>query len=480
MKIYSSEEIVLGGLLKNRSNIEQVSHIIGTDYFQNIDNRVLFSEILEYNEQTKETDDFAGDITYFRNWLKDRQKLEAIGGTERIVELFEATVSGADAPEHARIIQQDCYKRQGADIVSKYADKFNNGSDLAELISGLQGELATLQEIAECKQQSPLKFKSLDTVESKQIQWLWPNRIPADMFSMLVGNPGIGKSFLTMYMTAQLTTGRDWPDALNTIDPGSVLLFSDEESLEYAIKPRLEAQGADCSKVFAYNSLELQSSTFTVQNSLRHLEQYLDEVPDCRMIVFDPITAYMGTVNANANAEVRGVLLGLQQLAQRRNITVIGISHFSKKSDLDAIYRTLGSTAFTAAARSVWAVASEKVDPESNQQPGRLFLPVKSNYSIEVDGLRFDIVDGQVAFSKEAVSGDIDRVMQGGHTASQKNEAKDWLKSRLNSETVLASEVLDDGEAKGFSKPTVQRAANDLGVKKRRSAMQSNKYVWSL
>ncbi|RLC75190.1 MAG: hypothetical protein DRJ03_30655 [Chloroflexi bacterium] len=46
MKIYSSEEIVLGGLLKNRSNIEQVSHIIGTDYFQNIDNRVLFSEIL--------------------------------------------------------------------------------------------------------------------------------------------------------------------------------------------------------------------------------------------------------------------------------------------------------------------------------------------------------------------------------------------------------------------------------------------------
>lgn len=337
------------------------------------------------------------------------------------------------------------------------------------------GLLALCKDAINC----PLKFTPLSSVTAKPVQWLWHNRIPAGMFSMLVGNPGIGKSFLTMYMTSQLTTGGNWPDSVNTTEPGSVLLFSDEESLEYAIKPRLEAHGADCSKVFAFNSLELTAQTFTVQDSLAHLETFLDGLPDCRMIVFDPITAYLGDVNANANAEVRGVLLGLQQLAQRRNITVLGVSHFSKKSDIDAIYRTLGSTAFTAAARSVWAVVTEKTEVE-DQKPARLLLPVKSNYSIDVDGLRFHIVDGRVSFDGQAVSADIDTVIQGGHTAAQKDGAKDWLAEHLSGDTIPARDVIEAGEKAGYNEKTLQRAATELGVTKRRSAIHNNKYVWSL
>lgn len=469
-----SEKIVLGELLKNRAKVESVSRIIGPDYFTDATNEILYSELLEYAEQHKKVEDFSDDIVHLRRWLKGRGRFAAVGGNDYIVELFETTNLPVDVDMHVDMIREDFFKRRGAEITTHYAEQFRNGAGLAELLSGLQGELDALKNEAECHAVCPIRFTPLTQVDAKAVSWFWPNRIPAGMLSMIVGNPGIGKSFLTMYVAAQITTGRNWPDAENTMEPGSVLLFSDEESLEYAIKPRLLSQGADCSKVFAFNSLDLKGQAFTIQDRLRHLETYLDNVPDCRLIIFDPITAYLGNANENSNSDVRGVLLGLQQLAQRRHITVIGVSHFSKKSDLEAIYRTLGSTAFTAAARSVWAVVTEKTDIEG-QRPARLFLPVKSNYSVDVDGLRFNLIDGQVAFDGQVVHHDIDKIMQGGHTPAQKNEASNWLRERLGTDAVLAGDVLSEGEQAGYSYATIQRAATDLGVIKRRSAMYTGK-----
>lgn len=326
----------------------------------------------------------------------------------------------------------------------------------------------------------------LSDVEAKEIQWLWPNRFPAGMLSLLVGNPGVGKSFLTMYMCSRITTGKDWPDSDNNIEPGSVLLFSDEESLEYAIKPRLESHGADCSKVFAVEHIKRSDGfpdTFSIDEHMTGLRLYLDTLPDCRLMIFDPITAYLGAVNANSNAEVRGALAGLQNLAQERNITVLGINHFSKKSDIDAIYRTLGSTAFVAAARSAWAVVLEKQDEECEDEPGRLFLPIKSNYSINPSGLRYEIIDGEVVFDDGENRVDIDAIMQkakttGGMKASKKEAIVSWLKETIGSEPVLADDLQDEASEKGFSWRYVQRVANDEGVIKEKSGQHNGKYVW--
>jgi len=287
------------------------------------------------------------------------------------------------------------------------------------------------------------------------------------MLSILSGNPGIGKSFLTMSMIAALTTGRDWPDAVNAMDPGSVLLFANEDSLEYAIKPRLDAHGADCSKVFAFDMMDLKSGcdSFTIESDLKHLEKYLDSVLDCRLIVFDPITAYLGNVNANSNSDVRRVLLGLQELAQRRNVTVLGISHFSKKADLDAIHRTLGSTAFTAAARAVWAVVWDNTEEDGNTPHRRLLMPVKSNYSIDPSGLGFEIVEGQVCFDDTPVRSDVDRVMQKKKdpaAPSKKDRAKAIILEALQSGPVESDELIRIVTDEGISQRTADEARRGL------------------
>ena len=306
----------------------------------------------------------------------------------------------------------------------------------------------------------------LSTVESKKVEWLWENRIPANMLSLLVGNPDAGKSFLTMLMAATLTTSRDWPDCKNMNPAGAILFFSDEESMEYAIKPRLEANGADCNKVFVFDHIKTKDGErefFNIQDSIAELDAYLDKVTDCRAIILDPITAYLGRADANSNADVRGVLLGLQDLAERRRITVIGVSHLSKKSDLSVIHRVLGSIGFVAAARSVWAVATEQNEGEITNPPWRLMLPVKSNYSIDPNGLRFQIVEGAVVFDKNPIRQNIDDVLQkSGMEAKAKKKAKKWLQGRLEGGDVPSTELLEDAKEQGISEWALRAAGKEL------------------
>ena len=310
---------------------------------------------------------------------------------------------------------------------------------------------------------------TLSDVQAKELQWLWPNRLPAGMLSLLVGNPGVGKSFLMMYLCSQITTGRDWPDAENNIPQGSVLLFSDEESLEYAIKPRLEAHDADCTKILAVKHIERPDGlpdTFGINEHIQLLRAYLNGLPDCRLIIFDPITAYLGAVKANDNAEVRGALLGLQNLAQEKNITILGINHFSKKAELDSIHRVLGSTGFVAAARAVWGVVLEKQDEESSQSPMRLLSPIKSNYSIDPTTLRYSIIDGRVIFEDEESRTDIDAIMQKAKKNNPNLEtAKDFLKQELKGRAFeYSKDILEKAKEAGISKNLIYKAKGQMKI----------------
>ena len=80
MKTYNSEAIVLGGLLKNRSMVERISRLVAPQYFQKSDHRILFSELLEYNDNIKEVNNTDwGDVQLFSYWL-DRFVRSCRGG----------------------------------------------------------------------------------------------------------------------------------------------------------------------------------------------------------------------------------------------------------------------------------------------------------------------------------------------------------------------------------------------------------------
>ena len=312
-------------------------------------------------------------------------------------------------------------------------------------------------------------------LKAEKFEWLWQNNIPDSAVTIISGDPGVTKSYLTQYMAAHVTTGTPWPDCPDVpVKKGSVIFIADEDDPAKIMRPRLDAHGADVSKVYILDSVQVseEKEFFDLTRHLDGIEDILSQMPDCRLLVLDPITAYLGRTNANSNAEVRAAITPMAALAAKQKVTIIGINHHNKRQDLSYMYRGLGSTAFVALARSVWAVVVDKDDSET-----RIFCPVKSNYCINPTGLKFRIIDGAIEFDTEPWTGHIDDT--GSKITTRVDEAAEWLREKLQNGARLSSTLFEEGKEDGFGKDLLFRAKKKLGVKATKDGF-GGQWFWQL
>jgi putative DNA primase/helicase len=235
--------------------------------------------------------------------------------------------------------------------------------------------------------------RSFATITPKPVSWIWPGRIAAGKYTTIAGEPGLGKSQLTALMAATITTGGDWPEGEGTAPLGSVIIVSSEDDPEDTIAPRLMAAGAEMTKVHELQGVQHQSvnRTFNLAEDLAPLEDTIAALGDVRLVVIDPISAYLGGTDSHKNDDVRALLAPLQDMAQRRAVAVLGITHLNKGGG-SAMARFTGSGAFVAAARAAYLVAKDADDPDR-----RLFLPVKNNLGEDKTGFAYTIQGATVA-----------------------------------------------------------------------------------
>jgi len=226
----------------------------------------------------------------------------------------------------------------------------------------------------------------LKDIPPKPIEWLWRGRIAVGKLSLLAGVPGQGKSFLTLDLASRVTTGQKWPDGNGEAPQGSVVILSCEDDTSDTIRPRVDAAGGDVNQIFLLQGKKHGETRADSQNGSNvrdiDLENDLDVIrkavgaaKNCRLLIVDPISAYMGKTDSYKDSDVRRVLRPLGEMAAELHIAVIAIMHF-KKGEESAINKVAGSIAFTAAARSVWTLIEDRNDPHHQR---RLFLPIKNN-----------------------------------------------------------------------------------------------------
>lgn len=342
---------------------------------------------------------------------------------------------------------------------------------------GLESELIRKSDLADAEAQALAAGKPRVTcmadVQGENIAWLWPERFALGKLSIISGDPGLGKGFLTLDMVARVTNGATWPDDERFAAPrGSAVIITCEDGMGDTVKPRLVATGADCRRVFHLDGIEDRDGerSFDLSRDLPVLAQVVAEASDCRLVVIDPISAFLGAVDSHKNADVRRVLAPLGELAAEHRVAVIGVNHLRKGAG-PAAYRTMGSLAFTAAARAVFAVAKDSSDPDR-----RLFLPIKNNIGNDRDGLAYRITDcgigGKPAVEWErgpvATTAD-DALSQErparGRPSEDRDDAADWLRGALSQGPRLANDVIEEArEAEGIAKRTLDRARKELHV----------------
>lgn len=322
---------------------------------------------------------------------------------------------------------------------------------------------------------------TLAEVASERIRWLWPSRVAQGKLTLLIGEPGLGKSSVTLDIAARLTTGAAWPDG-GIAPSGDAVILTAEDGLADTIRPRLDAMNANVSRVHAITAIRHRTGErhLDLTKDLPHLERVVDGT-NAKLLVIDPLSAYLGKTNSFQDAEVRGILAPLSGLAERSGVAVVGVMHLTKDTQRKALHRAQGSIAFVGAARAVFAVTD---DPDSPMW--RLLLPVKSNLSTKAPGLRFRLrpVDDsiRVCWSAKPVDADPDQTLSEDPQArGLRQEATNFLRDLLSAGPAAAREVERALKANGIPVTpwVLTQARKSLGVKVTKAGFKSG-WAWSL
>jgi AAA domain/Bifunctional DNA primase/polymerase, N-terminal len=236
----------------------------------------------------------------------------------------------------------------------------------------------------------------VEDITEKPLSWLWYGRIALGEMTLVDGEKGKGKSFITYDIIARATNGWAMPgEDQAECGPVTVILFTDEGGWDTTIRPRLRAAGADLKRVARVSPAQVRKN-WGLPEGARFIGQAIRE-SSAQLAVFDPITDMIGEKTQSHNdASVRLALGPLARELSRYGCAGFCIRHFNKAVGTGARNRGSGSAAFQNRAR-VHAVTGEL--PEGSRYKfGLAIVDTNLTSRTGIDGVvGYNIVDSDVA-----------------------------------------------------------------------------------
>lgn len=425
--------------------------------------------------------------------LEDRGQLEQAGGIPYVASLIDGVVLEPSlVKRHVESIQRNGQLRRlqtvGENLMGKARE---TGADPRRMLLELSKTLTELQtgrdlngdllpyEPADLSRRP--EILTLSQVEARDIDWLWRPYLPNQMLAMLSGDPGAGKTYIAMAISAAVTLGYE-PNTGMPNSPADVLCLSVENSPEYVLRPRFDKLGGDASRFHI-----LRGSVAGVgRNALRGSVKLSDvsllrdalKRTNARLVIVDPIQSYLGAdIDAHRSNETRPVLDGLARLAEEHKCCILLVRHLGKAQTARAIHRGLGSIDLTGAVRTELMAGSSPKDAAQ-----RALVQVKSNlgqfgasigYAIEADGT-FNWTGESQLTASAILAPELN-----GEETGRIAEARDFLSGALTQGARAVRDVQAEASQAGVSERTLKRAKADLGVISRKRGM-SDIWEWVL
>lgn len=358
------------------------------------------------------------------------------------------------------------------------------GKDAADHIAAGLG----LDEFVSLNDGTPKLWRAVDLQPARQPRWLAKGRLPRAAICLLVGDEGIGKSLLWVWLVAALTTGQPRAEfGIPAGEPQSVLLVITEDDWSTIVLPRLQAAGADLSliRVLCTESDGSGSPIFP-----RDIALIRDAAPAPALVVVD---AWLDTVPAGLSVrdpqQARQALHPWREVATTTNAAVFLVAHTNRVATGNVRDRYGATGALRQKARLT--LFAQRDDD------GTLVVgPEKSNGSADVTASRFAIrgvqyfsptVDHDGTVPVLSYVGDTEHTARehvaeayaAEHTGSATDDVSAWLLNFLTGGRRRATAVYDAGEAVGYSKDKLKRAKKRLRVDTTRDG-EADAWFWEL
>lgn len=313
-----------------------------------------------------------------------------------------------------------------------------------------------------------LTLRKAADIKAEPIDWLWEGVLVKGAISILGGDPGLGKSQASLSIASIISNGDYWPGSKQRAEVGNVIILSMEDSAEHVIVPRLQACDANRDRIHIITTVD-DSKQFNLQADIPKLRDAVEELGSVKLIIIDPITAYLGKSDVNNSGDVRSITNGLAALAQAYDTSILMLHHLNKGKDQPAAYRMQGSIAWTGAARTTFVI-----DRDSQDHDLRTMAPAKNNYAQDNTAFKFTVRSAEVGdgiktsfvvWENGSHTNTADRVLaeklEGGDVFNETVEFVNELMKNGRVESMVANKAAKDMH---ISESTLKRVKRKLGI----------------
>ena len=340
-------------------------------------------------------------------------------------------------------------------------------------------------------EENSLRIIKASDVEIRPIKWLWSGVMALGKLIILSGEPGLGKSQVSLFVASVVSKGGYWPVTNEKIKSGNVLILSAEDGAQDTIIPRLEALGANLDNIHIICAVPIENGkerSFDLTLDVEKLQKSSERISNVKLIIVDPISAYLGKTDSHRNSDVRSALTPVSDFAEASGACLLCVTHLNKGGQgTSAMNRVTGSIAFVAASRASYVVTKDPNDPDM-----RLMLPLKNNLAKDINGFAYRIEEKEIHKNNELIKTSFvtwepnfitltaEEVLSGQSRSSNRKIAEDILIQELGGGgAILCKQLYQKAEDQDISKKVLWSAAKRLNVKEDKGGF-NNGWLWQL
>lgn len=340
-------------------------------------------------------------------------------------------------------------------------------------ISAAQPELRDLLATATVNapdiEQAPKTSTTLGDVASiiKGVEWLWNPWIPLGLVTLVIAEPGIGKSaFLLGGILPPIILGTPFPDGQKGLEVPRPAIWCDTESAHAMTIERVARWSLPSDRLLLPGDNPLDSISIDNDQELHDLSQQIRR-ENAPITIIDSLRSAHGG-EENSSRDVGMIMKGLAEIAQDTRTAIVVVHHTRKIKDGQPVgYNAArGSNAIIAMARSV--IALSRPDPEVATIRVEI---VKSNVAPIPGPLGFTIKENGIQFCEPPSAASNFRAQ------SRLEEAMVFLREVLADGDKPMREIESAAKERGLSPRTLERAKDKLGIA---SQKKNAKWAWSL